>query len=227
MSLTELRWQMLGIALLAAAAGLQARLSSGMPSLSTVRVTADSALEDLGFLGLGLRRQAADVHFIRLLEYYGTPEQAVEEEKLEQGGGNYPQLYTRALRMLELDPYFRYGASYAAGALAYNLGRPNEAIGLLKHALEYDPQAWQYHLYLAAIAYKKDQEFGKLVEVLEPALRDPECPALLKSIVAGVYVKLGQKDKALALYADIAENSKDPDFRRVARERNEKLTRRP
>ena len=222
-----MRWHVLGAALLLAAAGLQSRLFSGLPSLASVRLTPDSALQDLGFLALGMRRQAADVHFIRLLEYYGTPEDSVEAETLEQGGGHYPELYARGLRLLELDPYFRYGVSYAAGALAYNLGRPNEAVGLLKRALESDPQGWQYHLYLAAIAYKKEQEFGKLVEVLEPALRDPDCPTLLKSIVAGIYAKMGQKDKALTLYADIVEHSKDPDFRRVARERIEKLTKRP
>jgi len=223
-----MRWALAGACLVAGAALLQQRLSDGLPSLGAVHLAPESAIEDLAFLGLGMRRQAADFHFIRLLQYYGTSEGPEEEEHHHEGhhhgeGGVYPEIYPRTLRMLELDPYFRYGVLYAAGALAFNLNRPEEAVALLHRALEHDPQAWRYQLYIAAIAYKKDREYGRLVEVLEPALSDPDCPAMLKAIVAGIYQKLGKKERAIALYRDIESNSKDPEYRELARSRIEKL----
>lgn len=226
-------WLVLSVACLAGAAWASPRLESGLPGLEVVRLEASHAMEDLAFLGLGMRRQAADLHFIRLLQYYGSPEEAEEgHADLEHhghphggdyGGGVYAEIYPRALRFLELDPYFRYGALYAAGALAFNLNRPEQAVELLRQALARDPRAWRYHLYIAAIAYRKEQEFGKLVAVLEPALGDPDCPAMLKVILGGIYVKLGNREKAVALYRDIGENSRDPEYRTLARQRLEKL----
>lgn len=222
-----MRWALLGALGLAAAAALEPRLGSGLPSLAGVHLDPATAIEDLAFLGLGMRRQAADLHFIRLLQYYGTPEQgesqAHEHDEKAYGGGDYPEMLPRAQRLLELDPYFRYGVLYAAGALAFNLDRPEQALVLLHAALLGDPRAWRYHLYIAAIAYRKDRQFGKLVGVLEPALSDPDCPAMLKAIVAGIYVKLGRRDRALALYRDIAENSRDPEYRELARTRYRRL----
>ena len=182
-------------------------------------------MEDLAFIGLGMRRQAADIQFIRLLEYYGEGEAEDDEEALKNHAGNsmYPQLYTRASSMMDLDPYFRYGCLYFAGALAFNLERPQEAVALMTQALARDPGAWQYRLYMAAIAYKKDQEFGKLADSLEPALKDPDCPSMLKSIVAGIYLKLGRVKEAIDLYEQLAENSKDPGFREIGRQRLEKI----
>jgi tetratricopeptide (TPR) repeat protein len=215
-------WLLLGLVGRLGAARAGAYLPSGQLPLERVGLDTAHAMEELAFVGLGMRRQDADLHFIRLLQYYGESEPGEEEgpgPHLESGGGNYPEIYPRALRLMELDPYFRYGCLYAAGALAFNLNRPEQAVSLLRAALQNDPKAWQYHLYLAAVAYKKEREFGKLVDVLEPALKDPGCPALLKSIVAGIYRKMGMLQKALALYQDIVDHSKDEGLRQASRER--------
>ena len=41
---------------------------------------------------------------------------------------------------MSLDPTFSYAAQYAAGALAFNLGRSEEALALLRSALKNDPE---------------------------------------------------------------------------------------
>lgn len=227
----DLLWLLLGCACLAGARALSPRLTGGLPGLAGMRLGSEHALQDLAFIAVGMRRQAADLHFIRLLQYYGTPEAGPEDHEphrsdpggRQYGGGVYPEVLPRSLRCLDLDPYFRYGALYAAGALAFNLDRTEEAVALLQQALARDPRAWRYHLYIAAIAYRKDREFGKLVAVLEPALDDPDCPAMLKVILAGIYQKLGQPEKAAGLYRAILETTRDPEYREIARRRLEKL----
>lgn len=225
---------MIGLALALAAASVAPRLPSGVPPLESINLDGRYAQQDLAFVALGMRRQAADLHFIRLLQYYGTPEgEAAEEDpghgmpghihRGAQGEGEYPELVPRTLHILELDPYFRYATLYTAGALAFNMGKPEQAIALLRRALERDPKAWRYHLYIAAIAYRKDREFGKLVVVLEPAIGDPECPAMLKLIVAGIYQKLGRPERARELYLQVEQDSRDPDSRRMAKKRRELL----
>lgn len=224
-----------GAVLLAAAAWLRPAIRSQALPLAQVRLEGPGAIQDLGFIGLGMRRQAADLHFIRLLQYYGTQEEGAEEEKGHSGhdhagpphrgfeGGVYAEVLPRTLHILELDPYFRYAVLYSAAALAYNLNRPDQAVELLNAALRRDPKAWRYHLYIAAIAYRREREFGKLVAILEPALSDPDCPAMLKTILAGIHQKLGNKERAIALYRDIERTSRDPEYQRLARERLEKL----
>jgi|GEM_PF-776855 len=44
------------------------------PGAGQFFVEPDSAVEDAGLLSLGLRRMGADIAFIRLMQYYGTPE---------------------------------------------------------------------------------------------------------------------------------------------------------
>jgi len=87
-------------------------------------------------------------------------------------GGVYPDLYQNCLRVAELDPFFSYVYLYGAGALAWNLNRPDEAIKLLEAGIssieKFNPNItkdvhhpfWQYHLYLSAIIYKKSGKYS-------------------------------------------------------------------
>ena len=202
------------------------------PDLGKIHWMAPQASRDLSFLSLGMRRLAADVAFIELLQYYGTPEHPEGADERthalhgrDYGGGYYPQVYSRTLRILDLDPHFRYAALYSAGALAFNLNRPAEAVRLLEYALKLDPKQWKYQIYLAALAYQKTENFPSLVQELEAAAQDPECPALFKNILAGLYVKMGRLSDAVRIYQDLI-GSRDPDYRVHAERQIGKLLKR-
>jgi tetratricopeptide (TPR) repeat protein len=127
-----------------------------------------------------------------------------------------------ALRMLELDPRFSYAALYAAGALAFNLDRPDEALALLDSARRGEPRDWRYGAAIAAIGFHKKGDGASVLRELEPVLRDSECPPMIKNMAAFLCLRLGRRERAASLYGEML-SSKDPAYRETARKALERL----
>lgn len=185
---------------------------------SVSEISSEAAVETVGFYGLGLRRAAADLALIRMMIYYGTPED--EEAHLlgfggheghqHGAGGRHPELLHRARAVLSADPSFTYAALWASGALAFNLDRPDEALELLETALARDPRNFQLRSYVGAIGFHKKGEPKKVIEVLEPVLAYPDCPAMIKHLMAVLYRKAGDRARSRALYEQLLSH---PDYR--------------
>lgn len=217
----------LGLAL--AAAVNAAFIPSARPPARGVpmRLDPETAVESAGLMSLGMRRMAADLELIRLLVYYGTPDPEIAEKQRQLeargehgeklfGAGAYPELLPRARRILELDPKFSYAVLYAAGALAFNLGRPNEALDLLEEALKREPANAQYRAYIGAVGFQKSGDTNRVLAVLEPTLSRPDCPTMIKSMVAFMYKRLGRRGEAIRVYRDILETTRDEGYRATA-----------
>ena len=223
---------------LGACAGLNAILALVAPPKNKdslgLHLEMDTAVETVSLLGLGMRRLSADLGLIRMLVYYGSPESGDQEGHYHQhdehghevldplhperswGGGRYPELGPRAMRILDIDPSLSYAALYASGALAFNLNRPQEALAVLEYALKRDPKNFQYHAYIGAIGFHKNGDMASVVRILKPMLDSPDCPTMIKSMMAFLYKKLGLKEKAVRLYQDILETSRDLGYRKTA-----------
>jgi tetratricopeptide (TPR) repeat protein len=228
------------LAFIAALNGAVNRLYiSPVPPAQTVRLSPEDAVRTMGFMALGMRRLAADISFIQLLVYYGSPEEEPERpfDYLAQyysserhgehhhenyEGGSYPELGPRALRILELDPLFSYAPLYSAGALAFNLQRPDEAVALLDEARKREPKNWRYSTTIAAIGFHRKGDGEKVLAELAPVLSDPDCPTMLKNIAAFLNVRTGRKAEAVRLYREILL-SRDVNYREEARKSLEKL----
>ncbi|MBI4346519.1 MAG: hypothetical protein HY553_06670 [Elusimicrobia bacterium] len=198
---------------------------SPLPPPDELRLTYDDAVRSAGLMSLGMRRLAADIEFIRLLMYYGSAGEqgqdgsadahAHPEGEHDDGPGAYPQLASRTLRILDLDPWFSYVALYSAAALAFNLDQPDQALAVLRHAAARDPKNWQYRAYVAAIGFSKTGDAAKVHRELEPVVRDPECPTMLKNIVAFLSRRLGRREQAIGLYREILR-SRDKNYHAMA-----------
>ncbi|MBI4051481.1 MAG: hypothetical protein HY400_03135, partial [Elusimicrobia bacterium] len=57
---------------------LTKNLSLPFPAPNQIQMPPSEAVQDMIFLSLGMRRLASDIGFIRLMEYYGTPEESSE-----------------------------------------------------------------------------------------------------------------------------------------------------
>ena len=95
-------------------------------------------VEILTLLNLGLRRLAADIEMVHLLSDYGSSEAMADDLNPPKGVPLYPGIFLRAKEILSLDPSFSYVRLYAAGALAFNLGRPDEALELMRKKKQQD-----------------------------------------------------------------------------------------
>lgn len=197
------------------------------PQAGQMHSFSDSALSDAGVLSLGIRRLAADIWFIRLMQYYGT-HQCLDHHHHDHGDhdagtGKYPDIFPRSRHILGLNPYFTHAGLYSAGALAFNLGRSDEAIELIEQAKRYKPSEWKYNAYLAAIGYRLAGNPGKVADILAPVVRDPECPTMIKQLVAFLNKKIKRYRAAAEIYADIAMTSRDPYYIRNSRRELAKL----
>lgn len=184
---------------------------------SVATVSSEAAVETVGLYGLGMRRAAADLALIRMIIYYGTGEDEEahllgfgDHEGHHHSGGRHAQLLERARAVLGADPAFTYAALWASGALAFNLDRPDEALELLETALARDPRNFQLRSYVGAIGFHKKGEPRKVIEVLEPVLAYPDCPGMIKHLMAVLYRKVGDRARSRALYEQLLSH---PDYR--------------
>ena len=173
-------------------------------------------VEILTLLNLGLRRLAADIEMVRLLIYYGSSEAMADDLNPPKGVPLYPGIFPRAREILSLDPSFSYVRLYAAGALAFNLGRPDEALELMREGLILEPDNSKYKAYIAAIAFSQKGDERQAVEALGPYLHSPKTPSMIKNVAAFIYLRLKEWPQAAELYQELL-NSKDAGYRKEAK----------
>jgi tetratricopeptide (TPR) repeat protein len=180
-------------------------------------------VESAGLYALGMRRAAADLGLIRLIIYYGTAQRGDHDHGQPghvHSEGDHRELAPRALAVLDADPAFTYAALFAAGALAFNLQRPAEALEVLEYALARDPKNWKLRAYVAGVGFHKKGDRKAVISALEPVLAYSDCPAMVKNLMAVLYKREGRLEKARALYTELLEH---PDYSVVARQQLERL----
>ncbi|MDA8244773.1 MAG: hypothetical protein M0025_11735 [Elusimicrobia bacterium] len=226
------------LALLAGSLASSRAVAPSYPPLSELRSPQGGAGEDMLALALGARRLAADLWFVRLMQYYGTRElQEGEAEEpyawllprkpggqdedfhAENGEGRYPEFLPLALHVMRLDPGFSAAGLYAAGSLAFNMDRPAEAEQVLRLGIRYRPDDWKYATLLAAIGYSRSSSPEEVARAIKPLLAEKDCPVMLKQLAAFLDKKAGDYAGAAAVYADIAATSRDAAY--VANARRE------
>lgn len=168
-----------------------------------------ATLEDAGGVVLGLRRMDANLAWIQTLQYYGTPEKGQSDEEADNGQGNYPLFLTYCRHVADIDPYFTYMYLYGGSVLGWNLNRLDEAEALLKEGIANNPTAWRLPQYLAGLAYQRNHNVVELTHFLETVIQDPECPLMMKALLANIYKKQRLFDKAIALW-EVIYQSGDP-----------------
>ena len=176
-------------AVVAANAAATRVFHSPFPPPGEVRLARDEAVQNVSLMALGMRRLAADLAFIQLLMYYGGEDEAAAPAREEHdpsgsheghahgpdyGKGEYPQMAARTERMLDLDPFFTYGALYSAGALAFNINRPEDALRVLRHAAARNPKEWKFRSYAVAVGFHKKGNPAEVVAEEEDSLHELE-----------------------------------------------------
>jgi tetratricopeptide (TPR) repeat protein len=193
------------------AIGLWLFVPDPFPPLSTSLSTGVSRLHDFVGLAVGARRLAADIAWIQTLQYYGTVESDQTEFEFENGIGNYPHFLSFCQRVARIDPYFIYVYYYGAAALGWNLNRLSEAEELLRAGIRANPKEWRLQQYLAAMAYQKSHDQLKLAQFLEAFVIEPDCPNLLRNLLANIYKKQKRYADALRIWGLIYE-TRDPAY---------------
>lgn len=181
----------------------------------------EAGYRDFAGVLMGMRRFTADIAWISVLQYYGAHE--MENSGDEEGhrheftSGDYPALQKMVRRVIRLDPSNYHACEVGGGALAFNLNRPKEGLEILEEGIQYNPTYWRFRLLVGAIVYKQQGKFSDMIALLEDAIRYPDCPTMIKSILANIYKQNKNYLRALQIWIEVYENERtDPWYREQA-----------
>lgn len=201
-------------ALAALGAAVDGLPSAAFPPSAAVSLSGDGVVSSATLWSLGMRRLAAEVGFVRGLVYYGTHLDDLEghgpgdghDHGSVEGGMGYEELLPRFRRILAMDPFWTHPVLWGAGALAFTLDRPDEALLLLDEGLRAHPKDAKLLATVAAVSFQKRGDLAAALERLMPVVDSGEAPTMLKNMAAYMNERAGRPDVAVRLYREILDS---------------------
>ena len=146
----------------------------------------------------------------------------------ESFGKKMPTLKEDTLRVVRMDPYFYPAYLFSAGILTWfrNVGRPGEALEILEEGIRNNPTYWTFRTYAGAILYTQKKDFSRTAYLLEDAVRQENCPALVKAILANIHKSLNNYPRALEIWQSILDDPSAADYHLRARHQIREIERR-
>ncbi len=165
-------------------------------------------------LALSYDALAADLYWIRAVQYYGSTKLSDRRDK------NYDQLYSLLDITTTLDPYFkiayRFGAILLSEGYPNGPGRPDLAIALLRKGAAANPGAWEYLHDLAFVYYWSYEDYHRAAEYFLAASHLPGGPNWLAAVAASTLAQGGDVGRARFLWTQIRDTADADWIRRTA-----------
>jgi tetratricopeptide (TPR) repeat protein len=174
--------------------------------LVTVGLAQTAETESRFFLpdGPALRRfslrqetSLADLYWLRLVQYIGTPEH--HQQKL-------PQLYPLANLVTDLDPRYAY-AYLAPGMLLSTTGRIQESNHLLEKGVSNAPWRWEIPFYLSFNHWYELRNLEEGARWLKVAATVKGAPPWIGTLINRLYSSAGQIDLAIGYTKQMYEQA--------------------
>ena len=211
----------LAVALMAAAVRVQAARERAYPSrgeeAATVYVTSPEAVRRMT---VAYPTLAADIYWIRALQYYGGtkrrlasewPQLAPPPSLAADPAAGYPLLYPLLDLTTSLDPLFnvayRFGAIFLAEPHPGGPGRPDLAITLLEKGLRQRPDKWEYLLDIGFVHYWFTHDYRAAAASFEQGSQLTGAPWWLKSLAATTLAQGGDRRSSRQMWASIRQSA--------------------
>lgn len=220
---------LVALALLAAAAQLQAvREREYPPSFDdedTVEVSSGPGLRRLTGAFNGL---AADVYWIRAIQYYGGAKRRLAsaiapDPPASIAVDEYRQLYPMLDITTSLDPRFsiayRFGSVFLAEAYPGGAGRPDLAVKLLEKGLREQPDKWEYMEDIGFVHYWYRHDFRAAARWFDRAAHVRGAPWWLASMAATTLAEGGDRTSSRRMWEAIRESAENDWLRNNAEHR--------
>ena len=172
-----------------------------------------SAARAVAFL-TGTKVLVGHVFWIKLLLYYGNDENAATR---------WAKLYDYCSLASDLNPGFISTYTFGASALAFHLGRADEAARLLEKGIKANPGAQRPKFLLAAIGYQYSDRSDLVIPALEEEAGRPDAPPELINILANTYQKVGRYRDAIRVWQGLLKNGETDEQRIVAAQKLQEL----
>jgi hypothetical protein len=181
-------------------------------------------------LTASLNALAADVYWIRTLQYYGGAKRRLaalagvpEPPPLVAASSDYDQLYPLLDITTSLDPRFtvayRFGAVFLAEAYPSGQGRPDLAVRLLEKGIREQPDKWEYMEDAGFVHYWYEHNFPEAARWFERAGEAPGAPVWLKPLAATTMAQGGDRESSRVMWTAILQSAEQDWLRRNAEHR--------
>ena len=202
------------VLIVAALIGLGARLQQlrevRYPPAAEIRESLDitsGAL--LKRLSVGYSALAADLYWIRAIQYYGGIKLRTDGNARDAGQGStdYELLYPMLDLTTTLDP--RFNIAYRFGAIFLSLEPPNgparidQAVALLQKGLAYNPDRWQYAHDIGFIEYWYTRDYVAAAHWFDQAARIPGAPDWIRPLAAVTLAQGGDRQGARTMLNEL------------------------
>jgi hypothetical protein len=155
---------------------------------------------------------AADVYWIRALQYFGGIRRDLKANTaMAAGRSAYAGLYPLLDITTSLDPGFaiayRFGAIFLAETPPGGPGRPDLAVALLEKGLRERPDKWEYMQDIGFVHYWWRHDYRAAADWFERAGKVPGAPWWLKSMAAVTAVRGGDRATSRAMWEAIRQSA--------------------
>jgi hypothetical protein len=208
------------VLIVAALIGLGARLQQlrevRYPPAAEIRESLDitsGAL--LKRLSVGYSALAADLYWIRAIQYYGGIKLRTDGNARDAGQGStdYELLYPMLDLTTTLDPRFniayRFGAIFLAERYPAGAGRPDLAQALLEKGLRERPDKWEYMQDIGFVHYWWRHDYRTAAQWFERASSVPGAPWFLRSLAATTLAQGGDRQSSRVMWEAIRESAEN------------------
>jgi hypothetical protein len=183
----------------------------------TLYVTSGTAARRLA---LAFPALAADLYWIRTLQYYGSTKLRLEAEALalapppmlaSDPSVYYPLLFPLLDLTTSLDPWFnvayRFGAVFLAEPYPRGAGRADLAVALLEKGLRGQPDKWEYMQDIGFVHYWYSHNYGEAASWFGRAAAVPGAPWWLQSLAATTLAQGGDRKSSRQMWLAIHESA--------------------
>jgi len=172
-------------------------------------ITSGRALQ---LMTAGYNALAADLYWIRTIQYYGRTKLKTREAGAPVGpDSDYHLLYPLLDLTTTLDPRFniayRFGSIFLAETAPGGPGRPDLAIALLEKGLRERPDKWEYMQDIGFVHYWWTHDFQAAAEWFKRAGEAPGGPWFLKSLAATTLAEGGDRRSSRLMWEAIRESA--------------------
>jgi hypothetical protein len=219
-------------ALMAGAAQLQAMREARFPPAEaggeSLYITSGRAARHLA---VGYSALAADLYWIRAIQYYGGTKRAQDARQRAPHpaapASSYPFLFPLLDLTTSLDSRFniayRFGAVFLAEAAPGGAGRPELAIALLEKGLRARPDKWEYMQDIGFVHYWWRHDYQSAATWFDRASQVPGAPWFLRSLAANTHTEGGDRRSSRTMWEAIRASAEIDWLRNDAERRLKQL----
>jgi hypothetical protein len=172
----------------------------------------------------GYNAIAADLYWIRTIQYYGGLKRAIAgSDPHAAAAADYRLLYPLLDVTTTLDRRFniayRFGAIFLAEAPPGGPGRPDMAIALLQKGLNEQPDKWEYMQDIGFVHYWWRHDYKAAAAWFNRAGNTPGGPWWLKSLAASTLAEGGDRRASRLMWEQLRQSAEVDWLRRDAERR--------